>query len=90
MVRMWNFSAVFSSGVCMDIRKWVQQTAEYGYSSCDGGLSIAGAGIGYVHKFVGNLQLFGSTTTSNAEQKYDERHYFLVPDKRSEDAIHLS
>lgn len=73
----------------MDFRKWVQQTAEYGYSSVTGGLSIAGAGIGYVHEFVGNLQLFGSTTTSNAEQKYDERHYFLVPDNRSEDGYSL-
>lgn len=42
----------------MDIRKWVQQTAEYGYSSVTGGLSIVGAGIGYIHEFVGNLRLY--------------------------------
>ena len=73
----------------MDIRKWVQQTAEYGYSSVAGGLGIAGAGVGYVTELVGNLRLFGSTTTSNAERKFDERHYFLVPDSRSEDGHSL-
>jgi len=73
----------------MDIRKWVQQTAEYGYSSVSGGLGIAGAGVGYVTELVGSLRLFGSTTTSGAEQKFDERHYFLVPDTRSEDGYSL-
>lgn len=73
----------------MDVRKWVQQTAEYGYNSIAGGLGIAGAGVGYVSELVGNLRLFGSTTTSKKEQKFDERHYFLVPDRRSEDGYSL-
>ncbi|XZE53964.1 hypothetical protein SH139x_005738 [Planctomycetaceae bacterium SH139] len=73
----------------MDLRKWVQQTAEYGYNSVAGGLGIAGAGVGYVTELVGNLKVFGSTTISDAEQKYDERHYLLVPDARSDDGYSL-
>lgn len=73
----------------MDVRKWVQQTADYGYNSVAGGLGIAGAGVGYVTELVGNLRLFGSTTTSSTEQNFDERHYFLVPDTRSEDGYSL-
>lgn len=38
---------------------------------------------------MGNLKVFGSTTISAAEQKYDERHYLLVPDTRSEDGYSL-
>ncbi len=73
----------------MDVRKWLQQTAEYGYNSVAGGLGIAGAGVGYVTELVGNLRLFGSTTTSSTDEKFDERHYFLVPDTRSEDGYSL-
>lgn len=73
----------------MDVRKWLQQTAEYGYNSVAGGLGIAGTGVGYVTEFVGNLRLFGTTATSESDQKYDERHYFLVPDLRSDDEYSL-
>jgi len=73
----------------MDLRKWVQDTAEFGYSSVAGGLGIAGTGVEYVTELVGNLRLFGSTTTSGVEQKFDERHYFLVPDTRSDDGYSL-
>lgn len=73
----------------MDVRKWVQQTAEYGYNSVAGGMGIAGAGVGYVTELVGNLRLFGSTTTSSTKQEFDERHYFLVPDIRSQDDFAL-
>jgi hypothetical protein len=52
-------------------------------------LGIAGAGVGYVTELVGSLRLFGSTTVSDPEQKFDERHYLLVPDKRSEDGYSL-
>ncbi len=85
----FEFIGQLDIGVQMDVRKWVQQTAEYGYNSIAGGLGIAGAGVGYVSELVGNLRLFGSTATSKKEQKFDERHYFLVPDKRSEDGYSL-
>ncbi len=87
--RLIDFVSHLRIGVQMDVRKWVQQTAEYGYNSIAGGLGIAGAGVGYVSELVGNLRLFGSTATSKKEQKFDERHYFLVPDKRSEDGYSL-
>ncbi len=73
----------------MEILKWVQQSAEYGYNSVAGRLGVAGAGVGYVTELVGSLRLFGSTTTSAAGQLFDERHYFLVPDVRSEDGYSL-
>lgn len=73
----------------MDLRKWVQQTAEYGYNSVTSGMGIAGAGVGYVTELVGSLRLFGSTTVSDSKQKFDERHYLLVPDTRSEDGYSL-
>lgn len=74
----------------MDVRKWVKQTAELGYNSVVGGLDVAGAGVGYVTDWVGNLRLFGSTQTSGADQKFDERHYLLIPDKRNEDGYSLA
>jgi len=40
-------------------------------------------------KLVANLRLFGSTATSNGDQKFDERHYFLVPDSRNDDGYSL-
>ena len=73
----------------MNLRKWVQQSAEYGYNSVANGLGIAGTGVGYVTELVGNLRLFGSTTISDSEQKFDERHYLLVPDRRCEDGYSL-
>jgi hypothetical protein len=73
----------------MDLRKWLQETTEYGYKSVFSGLGVAGAGVGYVTELVGSLRLFGSTRVSSANRKYDERHYLLVPDTRSEDSYSL-
>ncbi len=73
----------------MDIRKFVQQTAEYSYNSVAGGLGIAGAGVGYVTELVGSLRFFGSTTEVDANIQFDERHYFLVPDSRNAEGYSL-
>lgn len=73
----------------MDFTKLIQQSAEYGYNSLASGLGVAGAGVGYITKSIGSLQLFGSTVTDSADKKLDERHYFLVPDPRSEDGYSL-
>ncbi len=73
----------------MDFRKLVQQAAEFGYQSVAGGFGMAGQGVGYVMQMVGGLRLFGSTQTLNADQAFDERHYFLVPDPRCEDGYSL-
>lgn len=73
----------------MDIAKLIKQSAEYGYDSIASGLGVAGAGVGYVTQSIGSLQLFGLTVTDSADKKLDERHYFLVPDPRSEDGYSL-
>lgn len=73
----------------MSFQKWIRQTAEYSYSSIVSGLGIAGVGLGYVTELVGNLRLFGSTKVANSNQQFDERHYFLVPDRLSEDGYSL-
>lgn len=73
----------------MSFQNWIRQTAEYGYSSIVSGLSIAGAGVGYVTEFVGSLRLFGSTKVASGNQEFDERHYFLVPDNRSDEGYSL-
>ncbi len=73
----------------MDFRKLVQQAAEFGYQSVAGGFERAGQGVGYVMQMVGGLRLFGSTQSLSADQAFDERHYFLVPDPRCEDGYSL-
>ncbi|MFN7876330.1 MAG: hypothetical protein ACK5PB_13505 [Pirellula sp.] len=75
--------------VLVDFRSLFKQTADYGYSALSTGWSLTGAGVGYVTKMVGGLSLFGSTVTTAATQQYDERHYFLIPDKRCEDGYVL-
>ena len=52
-----------------------------------GGVSdVVGAGIGFVGATVDGIKLFGSTETSSTYQheKFDEKHYFLIPDLSSE------
>ena len=47
---------------------------------------VVGAGIGFVGATVGGIKLFGSTENSSTYQheKFDEKHYFLIPDYSSE------
>jgi hypothetical protein len=73
----------------MQIKKWLQLTADYGYKSMMSGLDVAGTGMGYLTKLVGDLRLFASTNASNADATFDERHYFLVPDPRSHEGYSL-
>lgn len=73
----------------MDFRALFKQTADYGYGFLASGWSMTGTGVGYVTKMVGGLNIFGSTVTTVASQRYDERHYFLVPDKRQRDGYVL-
>ena len=43
-------------------------------------------GVGFVQAAVGSLSLFGSTEHSDSydHERVDEKHYFLIPDRRSE------
>lgn len=47
---------------------------------------VVGAGIGFVGSTIGGIKLFGSTENSSSyeHEKYDEKHYFLIPDLSSE------
>lgn len=74
----------------LDIRKWIRDVADYSYQSLSSSANVAGAGVGYISKWIGGLQLFGSTkTVSTGKNTHDERHYFLVPDPRSEDGYSI-
>lgn len=71
------------------IRTWLQDSAQTSYRTVADGLNIAGSGAGYVFQWVGRLRLFGSTATTSSDSKFDQRHYFLVPDPVSEDGYSL-
>lgn len=47
---------------------------------------VVGAGIGFVGSTIGGIKLFGSTENASVYQheKFDEKHYFLIPDLSSE------
>ncbi len=73
----------------MSIHKWLQQTAELGYSSITGGFQAAGSSVGYLSDLVGNFKLFGNNASGDSDQAFDERHYFLVPDMRNPDGYSI-
>lgn len=76
--------------VGVDFRSLVKQTADIGYEALSTGWTMTGAGVGYIRKMVGGFSLFGSTVTVVGTQRFDERHYFLIPDKRCPDGYVLS
>lgn len=47
---------------------------------------VVGAGIGFVGATIDGIKLFGSTENSSTYQhkKFDEKHYFLIPDLSSQ------
>lgn len=71
------------------VRDWLQSSASAGFQTVIEGFSLAGTGVGYVTQFVGSLRLFGSTSLAQADAKFDERHYFLVPDRLAVDGFSL-
>lgn len=74
----------------MDLTGLLKNATNLGYSSVSTGIQQATSGVQSVSKMVGSLLLFGSTTSAPVDQKYDERHYFLIPDRRSPDAYSLA
>lgn len=69
----------------MEIGRWIQQAKEIGTTAYEKTASAVGAGAGYVSSTVGTLKLFGSTesSTNYDAARVDEKHYFLVPNKRT-------
>ncbi|NNC35886.1 MAG: hypothetical protein EX271_06960 [Acidimicrobiales bacterium] len=84
----------------MGIKKWFGQAKGLGASTVStvtktsavvgdvvGGVGgVLGAGIGFVGATIDGIKLFGSTENSSTYQheKFDEKHYFLIPDFTSE------
>lgn len=74
----------------MAVQDFFKQIGDFGFSAVSSGWEIAGNGIAYVTKGIGSLRLFGSTCASSVSTKYDERHYFLVPDVRAADGYSIA
>jgi len=70
----------------MDISKWVGQAKDLGYAALSQASDAIGATGGFVKSAVGQAWLFGSTETSSSygHDRFDEKHYFLIPDRRSD------
>lgn len=71
----------------MSLSKWIGQAKDLSFSALSMASDAVGAGAGYVQETIGAAWIFGSTETSEAyegEQLVDEKHYFLMPDRRSE------
>ena len=65
----------------MDLSKLFEQALGLGHAAFAKAADVVGAGVGYVRETVGSIELFGSTEASDTygAQKFDEKHYFLVP-----------
>lgn len=70
----------------MDIGSWINQARDLGISAFSQATGALGAGAGYVKSTLGQTWVFGSTSSSSSydQRSVDEKHYFLMPDRRSE------
>ncbi|MEM7477418.1 MAG: hypothetical protein AAF483_20735 [Planctomycetota bacterium] len=75
----------------MDFSKLLAQATELGGGAWNQITSTVGAGVGYAQAAVGNLWVFGSTESSESygDEKVDEKHYLLIPDRRSAEGYSL-
>ncbi|MEZ6114990.1 MAG: hypothetical protein R3C28_00210 [Pirellulaceae bacterium] len=69
----------------MDITGWIKSAKDFGTAAFQQATGVIGAGAGFVSTAIGKTRLFASTESSASydHQQVDEKHYFLVPDKRS-------
>ncbi|MBM3963857.1 MAG: hypothetical protein FJ308_02145 [Planctomycetes bacterium] len=70
----------------MDISKWINDAKNFGYAAVSQASEALGAGVGFIKTSVGRAWLLGSTETSFSydRDRFDEKHYFLIPDRRSD------
>lgn len=70
----------------MDLLNWLNQAKDLGSAALSQATGLVGAGVGYARESLGQTWLLGSTETSASYDhgQVDEKHYFLVPDRRSE------
>lgn len=75
----------------MNISKWIDQARELGTSTISQALDVFGSGVGYVTSTLSSALVFGSTEESSSYDhlQVDEKHYFLIPDRRSESRYSL-
>ena len=75
----------------LNLLKWASQAKDLGYSALSQASNSLGAGAGFVRSAIGGSWLFGSTETSHSysDAHFDEKHYFLIPDRRSESEYSL-
>jgi hypothetical protein len=90
---LWRagFQTSFLRARAMDIAGWIQQAKSVGYAALSQASQVIGGGIGFVRAAVGRMTVFGSTETSTSydADRVDEKHYFLIPDRRSEAGFSL-
>jgi len=75
----------------MEITKWINAAKETSFSVLSNTSGVVGAGVGYIQASIGRASIFGSLESSALydENKTDERHYFLIPDRRNDTGYSL-
>ena len=70
----------------MDINSWLKQAQDVGAGAWSSATSALGTGAGYVQSTLSGVTWFGSTESSLRydDGPVDEKHYFLVPDRRND------
>ena len=75
----------------MDVMGWIGQAKDISYSAFAQATGAVGAGVGYVQSNLPRSWLFVSTESSSSYEtaKVDEKHYFLIPDRRTSERYSL-
>lgn len=75
----------------MDINSWLNQAKALSESALARTTHALGSGAGFVSSTLGSISVFGSTESSGSydSDRVDEKHYLLIPDRRSEEGYSL-
>lgn len=66
------------------MKNWIRHAQDVGNAMFSKTSDAIGTGAGYVRATLGKVSLFGSVESSKLyDKKADERHYFLIPDRRT-------
>ncbi len=70
----------------MDINRWISQAKKLSFSALAKTSEAVGAGAGFVQSTIGKSWIFGSTESSASydDHPVDEKHYFLIPNRRAD------
>lgn len=69
----------------MEPSNWLHRLKELGPRATSGAMRAMGIGSGVLRQVIGGLSIFGSNESSSMyeDQQFDEKHYFLIPDRRN-------